>query len=374
MNKYLQKLLFTVTFFITFGASTWASPPPSGPIGDLEAALAEEEAARIAADSDLQGQIDAEETARIAADSALQGQIVTEESARIGADSNLQWQIDALFDELPTKVVPVNGGGSSVENGQALLEAIAGLGPSPYGYLIKLAPGTYNVGTTPVSLPVGVSILGSGSALYLTHIVGNVNQTDAGLITLSGSNQLRHLSVRNDTGEIGTAVGVYHGGSGDSSLIHVNVSASGGDAYGVKVIGSGASARIFAQAASSIAVSHLGGTAVAWEVDGNATLISWRGGLFGDGTYSGDPLSGTSYALRLHNGGSAEMLHAILRARGNAVYVRDEPSIARLMFTTLYSTYPDQDVDPPDSIDCAAAYRMSVGVTELDEHCRTPSP
>jgi hypothetical protein len=60
------------------------------------AAIASEEAARIAADNTLQGNINAEQAARESADTTLQGNIDSEEAAREAADTTLQGNIDTV--------------------------------------------------------------------------------------------------------------------------------------------------------------------------------------------------------------------------------------------------------------------------------------
>ena len=62
---------------------------------DLETAIADEIAARIAADSALQTALDSEITARMNADTVLQTAITDEATARAAADTALQTAIDA---------------------------------------------------------------------------------------------------------------------------------------------------------------------------------------------------------------------------------------------------------------------------------------
>src|SRR6185369_11505618 len=96
-----------------------------------------------------------------------------------------------------TVIVPSNA--SATTNGTALLAALAGLSPAPsYSnrWLIKLEPGIYNVGTTPVVLQDYVDIEGSG--LIESHIQGAFDPTPlllGGLVRGANNSELRNLTI-----------------------------------------------------------------------------------------------------------------------------------------------------------------------------------
>lgn len=96
-----------------------------------------------------------------------------------------------------TVIVPANA--STTANGAALLAALASLTPSPsYAnrWLIKLEPGIYNVGSTPVVMREYVDIEGSG--IIESHIQGAVDPTPSlmgGLVRGASNSEIRSLTI-----------------------------------------------------------------------------------------------------------------------------------------------------------------------------------
>ena len=97
-----------------------------------------------------------------------------------------------------TVIVPANG--STTANGAALIAALANLNPAPnYGarWLIKLEPGIYNVGTTPVVMRQYVDIEGSG--IVETSIQGAVEPPPGfllgGLVQGANKSEIRSLTI-----------------------------------------------------------------------------------------------------------------------------------------------------------------------------------
>src|SRR5689334_9662075 len=97
-----------------------------------------------------------------------------------------------------TVIVPANG--TAAANGTALLAAIAGLSPAPsfaVRWLIKLEPGVYNVGTTPVVLSQYVDIEGSG--VVQSILQGSVEplfpSLMGGLVRGASNSELRNLTI-----------------------------------------------------------------------------------------------------------------------------------------------------------------------------------
>jgi hypothetical protein len=110
-------------------------------------------------------------------------------------------------------VAPVGG---PAANGAALLGALAGIAvavPPPSAsdpYLLKIEPGIYDVGATPVQMLAHVSIEGSGPAVTL--IRGSVDSFTAGVVSGANDTELRLLTVQNTGG--GTfAVAIHTRGS-----------------------------------------------------------------------------------------------------------------------------------------------------------------
>jgi hypothetical protein len=98
-----------------------------------------------------------------------------------------------------TVIVPANG--TPTANGAALLTALANLNPAPnYAnrWLIKLEPGIYNVGSTPVVMRPYVDMEGSG--IIESHVQGAVDPSASGsliggLVQGASNSELRALTI-----------------------------------------------------------------------------------------------------------------------------------------------------------------------------------
>jgi hypothetical protein len=86
----------------------------------------------------------------------------------------------------------IEDSGNDTANCTALLAALDGLaGPA----VVVLGPGTFACGTSPVVLPAGVSLVGSGE--NVTTVSGNV-PTVSGFVRLADDTALKDLTVSND--------------------------------------------------------------------------------------------------------------------------------------------------------------------------------
>lgn len=101
-----------------------------------------------------------------------------------------------------TRTVIVPGNGSAAANGAALLAALANLNPAPsYAdrWLIKLEPGFFDVGTTPVVMREYVDLEGSG--ILETHVRGAVGPSLSGsglvwgLVQGANNSEIRLLTI-----------------------------------------------------------------------------------------------------------------------------------------------------------------------------------
>ena len=96
-----------------------------------------------------------------------------------------------------TVIVPATGNASA--DGTALLTALGGLSPAPsYAnrWLVKLEPGIYNVGSTPVVMQAYVDIEGSG--LVETMIKGSIGPDITllkGVVQGASSSEIRELTI-----------------------------------------------------------------------------------------------------------------------------------------------------------------------------------
>lgn len=115
-------------------------------------------------------------------------------------------------DELLTAVNPAND-----------VYATHGAPASDNPYLIKLAPGVYDLGDTPLEMLRFVDIEGSG--VNATEITSTVNSDTAGTVVGAGFAGLRLLEVRNEGA--GTSVAVSIGSNEHMDIAHVEAHAEG---------------------------------------------------------------------------------------------------------------------------------------------------
>jgi len=121
-------------------------------------------------------------------------------------------------------IIIMEAGASDADNGTALRNTLEGLtGDSSNRYVIRLGPGTYDVGTTNLAMKDYVDIEGSGE--NVTVITGNPDGP-ATVTAFGVSNaELRFLTVRNTGG--GNAAVAIGTGSGGVKITHVYAEASG---------------------------------------------------------------------------------------------------------------------------------------------------
>ena len=129
-----------------------------------------------------------------------------------------------------TVIVPANG--TSTANGTALLTAIAGLSPAPsfaVRWLIKLEPGVYNVGTSPVVLSQYVDIEGSG--VVESILQGNVEPVFpaliGGLVQGATNSELRNLTVSCVSTTAGCQAVSYNTANGRLSQVRILLQGTG---------------------------------------------------------------------------------------------------------------------------------------------------
>jgi hypothetical protein len=95
------------------------------------------------------------------------------------------------------RIVLVRAGGSAAANGSALRSALAGIGDasSSNPYLVKVEPGVYDLGSTPLQMKAHVDVEGSG--IDATTLTGaNASNAD-GVVDGAASSELRFLTVNN---------------------------------------------------------------------------------------------------------------------------------------------------------------------------------
>ena len=134
-------------------------------------------------------------------------------------------------------VVPVRGDLDPVANGTALRSAMNAItdASSTKPYVISLAPGTFNIGTTGLSMKQYVSIVGAGRGI--STITGSVLSQAGGLVNLGNNTTLARVTVTNasDTGT-NWATGVW-ATNVTARLVEVDATGSqvGSESYGLIV-------------------------------------------------------------------------------------------------------------------------------------------
>jgi len=143
-----------------------------------------------------------------------------------------------------TKTIIVAPVGSTSENGTLLLNSLNGIAgnSNENPFLLKLEPGIYDIGSSPLEMKEFVHIEGAGEGASI--IVGNVNATDSGVIIAANDTELRFVSIQNlgdDVGSLTHSIGIYCNET-SPRITHVTVWAKNGDrhCYAVNVLGGAA--------------------------------------------------------------------------------------------------------------------------------------
>jgi len=137
-----------------------------------------------------------------------------------------------LNDQQPSqRVLVVEPVGSAASNGAALRSALAGITASETSrYLIKLAPGVYDLGAAPLQMREFVDIEGAGERA--TVLTSRVNSSSSGTVVGASHAELRYLTVMNSGGQL-FAVAIYNDDVAPR-LAHITALAAGAQAnYGV---------------------------------------------------------------------------------------------------------------------------------------------
>jgi hypothetical protein len=125
------------------------------------------------------------------------------------------------------RTVLVSPVGTPAQNGTALLSALAGITTNSAGnpWLLKVEPGLYDLGSSPLIMKPYVDLEGSGE---ITTIITAASLPGSGTVSAASNSQIRFVTVRN-TGGGASAIGVGAiAGGGNIMLLHATVIASGG--------------------------------------------------------------------------------------------------------------------------------------------------
>jgi len=129
-------------------------------------------------------------------------------------------------------VSPFGDGTDYVANGLELLDAINSINPG----LIRIEPGTYDVGETQISVSSGRAIEGSGQ--NLTFVTGSAQ---FGVFALNSDSEIRDLTIMAGTASDGNSYAILVGDTG-WNIRGVTASALGGTSFTTGIIIAGAAA------------------------------------------------------------------------------------------------------------------------------------
>ena len=124
------------------------------------------------------------------------------------------------------RTVVVGPVGTDLENGAALRDAVAAIDTAKGAYLVRLEPGTYDVGSSTLVLPTGVNLEGAGREATKIVRAGGDSVNTAAVID-AGALELRSVGVESTAGPGKYAVGVV-ATSNPLRLTNVGITATGG--------------------------------------------------------------------------------------------------------------------------------------------------
>ena len=137
-----------------------------------------------------------------------------------------------------SKTIVVSPVGTAEENGAALLAALDGIAdntPSNW-YLIKIKPGTYDIGSTPLAMKRYVDIEGAGQSTTVIQGQCESAANDTGLVLGNSFSEMRHITLKNECPASSTyqCRVVYNDLGDDPSFVHVTMEAANGSrTYGI---------------------------------------------------------------------------------------------------------------------------------------------
>lgn len=189
------------------------------------------------------------------------------------------------------RTVIVGPVGTELENGAALLDAMAGITTASAGnpFLLYVEPGIYDMGTAHLQIKPYVDVQGSGQGQTVLRSAGGSTIGSGATVEVQDRSEVRDLSIENSGGG-DFAVGVYAAGHGVLRDITVQVSGAADDGYGVivpscdSILIDGVTAEASANTNTSAGVSFLSCTTARIS---NSTVSGLDGGASNFGVQSG---------------------------------------------------------------------------------------
>jgi hypothetical protein len=125
------------------------------------------------------------------------------------------------------KTVIISPTGTATQNGTALNFAVGAITDNTtFPYLIKIEPGTYDLGTSRLTMKANVDIEGSGEGVTLISGSATSNNANAGVVISVSNTELRFLTVECYGGNA-HCTGIYTGNS-SGTISHVTALAVSG--------------------------------------------------------------------------------------------------------------------------------------------------
>ncbi|HWL35208.1 MAG TPA: hypothetical protein VNQ77_03355 [Frankiaceae bacterium] len=132
-------------------------------------------------------------------------------------------------------VVPIRGDQAPATNGTALRSAVNAItdATATKPYVISLAPGTYDLGTNPLSMKPHVSIVGAGRGA--TVLTGTYTSFSGGLVNLADNATLARLSVTSSHTGTGWVAALWAVGTLSARVVEVTATATqaAGETFGL---------------------------------------------------------------------------------------------------------------------------------------------
>lgn len=118
--------------------------------------------------------------------------------------------------------------GDAAASGTKLLDALSGITDASQEnpYLLKIEPGVYDLGSSPLVMKQWVDIEGSGEGVTTIRRAGSPN-FDTGTVVAANKAELRFVTVEN-TGGATRATAIWNEGASSLRLLNVTARASGG--------------------------------------------------------------------------------------------------------------------------------------------------
>lgn len=248
--------------------------------------------------------------------------------------------------------VVVGPTGSPAVNGAALLTALSGISASAGSpVLLKIEPGVYDVGITPMVMKEYVDVEGSGRGVTLIQgAVVDAFSAAQGVVTVVAHSELRGLTVENAASGVGS----------DSAAIVLRPGARASDVAAVATGAADINRAILATAA------YLSGTATPSLLDVTATAATRAVQVVYPGL-NAENLTAIGDQALFVSSGPVSLRDSVVRGSDFSVLVAN-----LTLHADFVSTQIDGDVTCPKGAVCRCVGSYDGDLNKLDSDCRPP--